>query len=388
MPTPSLPNPALQSGSRWTALVKAGFLLACFVVLYWNNLVRLYYKTMPFIGDPNWSHSICIPIIGLYYLYLHRDELEATPIEPLLMSRITLKRILSAVACAGVGLVLAKFAQPVFEQVPGLSRLGTMVSLGGYFLLLFPPLVVFFDWGIGTLLGGLFLTAYGIWGSNDFLWDFGGIVTLFGMVLTLCGWKIMRIAWFPIVFLVCALPWPPIVYSQIASPLQVLSARVAVLVLQLTGADASYSGTRVLLPQFAADGTRLQDRALDVATACAGLRSLMTFISIGGAVAFLSDRALWQRLLIVASAVPIAVLCNVFRVSGLGILDLYVDKHWSEGFAHQFAGMVMLLPAFVMLLIVCWVLDRLFIEEVDREGKKRRAGLATRKKEVVAGSPS
>ena len=69
--------------------------------------------------------------------------------------------------------------------------------------------------------------------------------------------------------------------------------------------------------------------------------------------------------MIVASAIPIAIFCNVLRVAGQGLLDHYVSMGWSEGFAHSFAGVVMLIPALFLILLVAYVLDNLFIEAVD-----------------------
>jgi exosortase len=217
------------------------------------------------------------------------------------------------------------------------------------------------DWGLGTLLAGMLLAGYGIWpGQNDYLKDVGMIVTLFGVVLTLTGWQVMKIAWFPIVFLICAIPWPGLVYSKIAMPLQYLAANVAVVVMNFGGVETYVEGTKIVIDEVG------HERVLNVAEACAGMRSLMTFITAGAAIGFVfGNRPLWQRLVIVASAVPIAVVCNVMRVGGQGLLDVYVSQELSRGFAHGFAGLVMLLPAFVMLLGVVWVLDNLYVEEDD-----------------------
>jgi exosortase/archaeosortase family protein len=94
----------------------------------------------------------------------------------------------------------------------------------------------------------------------------------------------------------------------------------------------------------------------------------MTFVSLGAAMAFLSARPMWQKLFITFSAVPIAIFCNVLRVSGQGLLDRYVSQELSQDFAHQFVGLMMLLPAFFMLLAVCWILDQLFIEDDSPSG--------------------
>jgi exosortase/archaeosortase family protein len=107
----------------------------------------------------------------------------------------------------------------------------------------------------------------------------------------------------------------------------------------------------------------------------------MTFITVGAAIAFLSNRSLWQRILITLSAIPIAVFCNVMRVTGQGLLDHYVSRDLALGFAHQFVGVIMLIPAFLLILLVAWVLDHLFIEEVDEKDKLRARGGAVAKKE-------
>jgi exosortase len=181
----------------------------------------------------------------------------------------------------------------------------------------------------------------------------------------LCGWRVMKVAWFPIAFLVCAIPWPGLVYSKVASPLQRLAANMAVGIMNILGVDSSASGTKIFISS-GVFGTA--PHALNVAEACAGLRSLMTFISVAIAVAFLSVRPFWQRIIISLSAIPIAIFCNVMRVTGTGLLYRYGGPEWAEGFTHQFVGLVMLVPAFFLILMVCWVLDHLFVEEVDHAG--------------------
>src|SRR5207249_6413747 len=246
----------------WTRI---GVLALLLVGLFWPNLRRLWLKTNPVTGEANWGHAFFVPLIGLYYLYLNRDAL--------------LK-----------------------------ARVRTAYS------------------GLPIMLLGLLLFAYGIWpGQNDFVKDFAMVVTLFGVVAFMCGWEVMKIAWFPIVFLVCAIPWPGLVYSWVASPLQALAAQVSVGVLNICGVDASQFGTKI----FMSRGPGLAPRSLNVAEACAGLRSLMTFISVGAAIAFLSGRPLWQKILITVSAIPIAIFCNVMRVAGQGLLDHYVSTELS-----------------------------------------------------------
>lgn len=328
-------------------------------LFYTPCLRRLWQKTNPFSGEPNWGHSFFIPIVGLYYLYLNREELLKAPVRPLLGMDLSRMRFI------GGGIVLALFTILYFSlsfitpasltDYIGYAEAGMM----GFALL--GAMAIVLDWGLGVLLWGLLVFAYGIYpGQNDWVKDLGMVMTVFGAVLTLCGWRVMKIAWFPILFLICALPWPGLVYSKIAGPLQQLAATVAVGVLNICGAEASQIGTKIVIRH-----PMPPDRVLNVAEACAGLRSLMTFISVAAAIAFLSTRPLWQRIIMTLSAVPIAIFCNVMRVSGQGLLDFYVSEELSQSFAHQFVGLVMLLPAMLMILGVGWVLDQLFIEEAD-----------------------
>ncbi|HXE51492.1 MAG TPA: exosortase/archaeosortase family protein [Tepidisphaeraceae bacterium] len=295
-------------GLRVTTWLKIGIISGLFVLVFWPNLWRLWSKTNPFGGEAEWQHAIAIPFIGLYYLYANREQLLAAKVRP--------------------------------------GWLGALIAVIG-----------------------LLLFAYGIWpGQNDFVKDFGMVVTLFGVVALLAGWRVMKIAWFPIAFLVCGIPWPGLVYSWVAGPLQRLAAEVAVVVLQVTGVDAQCTGTKIIMPAIGSGAARV----LNVAEACAGLKSLMTFITVAAAIAFLSARPLWQKLLIVISAIPIAIFCNVMRVAGQGLLDHYVSTQLSESFAHQFVGLVMLIPAFFLILLVGWVLDRLFVDEIEKEDAKER----------------
>ena len=362
--------------------------------LFWPNLVRLWLKTNLFSGESNWLHSPFVPALGLYYLYLNRDALFNADGQkdwsqrgkalaawfqlqtmllgslffifvyaPSMFSTRTLSFYLLfglPLAAGGIVFWLALWSTTA-GSVRARRQAALILRLRAGFSSLADRSSQWF--GLYTLLWGLLFYAWGIWpGQNDFFKDVAMVIVLFGVTLMMAGWRIMNVAWFPILFLVCAIPWPGLMYAKIALPLQELAAYVACGVLKVTGVDAAKEGTKIFINMNAA-GT---GRALNVAEACAGLKSLMTFITVAAAVGFLSHRALWQKLTIVASAVPIAILCNVFRVTGQGLLDTYFSQKLSDGFAHQFVGMVMIIPAFFMILFVGWLLDNLFVEEVDR----------------------
>ncbi|MGD0767752.1 MAG: exosortase [Tepidisphaeraceae bacterium] len=357
-------------GLKRSVWIQIAVITTLFSALFWPNLRRLWDKTNPFYGEANWGHAICIPVIGLYYLYVNREKLlhggsSAQPtrrqielrvwallamaaVLPLVLVYEEARRVFPIVAAVSAALIAAPLAWRLLSSSDSLMLRADEHSAGwfGGFIVLF----------------GIAVFQYAIFpGQNDFLKDFGMVITLFGVVLALSGWSVMKVAWFPVSFLVCGLPWPGLVYSSVAGPLQQLAANVAVWTLQLTGVEASVGGTKISM--IGGDGNW---RTLNVAEACAGMRSLMTFISVAAAVAFLSSRPLWQKIIVVLFAVPIAISCNVMRVSGQGLLDRYVSHSLSENFAHQFVGLIMLVPAFLMILLVGWILDQIFVEQIDR----------------------
>ena len=424
---PVAPRPADRGG--WSlsplALTTIAVVAVLLAALYRFNLRRLWEKTNLIYGADaaDWSHSTLVPVVGLLYLWLRRDDLLAAPVRPVLpatrlpwllgggmvlafaaavgwlfvtvagvdlgvLQPLLIPALIAGVLAAVVdlGLTLGKDGLAGVGRtraVLGLATLG--VGVAGWLFMSFGPgesivgpvpagyagplflaigftgaLSLLLDWGLGILLSGMLLTGYGIWpGQNDYLKDLGMIAVIFGTVLTLCGWRVMAVAWFPILFLVCAIPWPGLVYSKVAQPLQFLAAKVATVVMNVAQVETYVEGTQIVLSKGG------EEHVLNVAEACAGMRSLMTFITAGGVVGFVlgGERPMWQRLLIVASAVPIAIACNVGRVSGMGLSYFYVSEAVSQGFAHQLAGLVMLVPAFFMLLGVVWVLDNLFVEE-------------------------
>jgi exosortase/archaeosortase family protein len=117
-------------------------------------------------------------------------------------------------------------------------------------------------------------------------------------------------------------------------------------------------------------------KKLEVVEACSGIRSLMTLITLALVFAYFTNPSnrpdkseqpattwwksygFWRSLIIVISAVPIAILTNAMRVSGTGVLAHYYGTAVADGFFHAFSGWVVYIVAFLLLFAVGWILDR------------------------------
>src|SRR5438876_8544778 len=82
-------EPVYYYGLSLETWVKVGILGPLFVAVYWLVLRWLWDKTNPLYGEANWGHAICIPAVGLYYLYINRDDLLKQPVEAMLVGRFT-----------------------------------------------------------------------------------------------------------------------------------------------------------------------------------------------------------------------------------------------------------------------------------------------------------
>ena len=73
------------------------------------------------------------------------------------------------------------------------------------------------------------------------------------------------------------------------------------------------------------DGNVLQltHQRLSVVEACSGIRSLITLSFFCLVYVYFMDDRQWRRAVVVAAAVPAAILVNVFRITFTGVLGKY-----------------------------------------------------------------
>ena len=121
------------------------------------------------------------------------------------------------------------------------------------------------------------------------------------------------------------IPLPIALYTMLASPLQLLVSQAASAVLNAIGVPVLCQGNLMTLP----GGVRMF-----VAEACSGMRQLTGFLALTAAVAYLAPRPWWYRAVLVASAVPIAMIANVVRVVLTGLIMHHLDPKFATGSFH------------------------------------------------------
>lgn len=255
---------------------------------YWPTLAKLSDK---WLNDPQYSHGILVPPFAAFLLWMRRNQFPlVSPPAPII----------------GLSLLALGAAARI---------------LGG---------AMYFEW----------LNATSI------------IPMIAGIVLTLCGWPVLRWSLPSIAFLIFMIPMPYSIEIMLGFPLQTVATTVSTFVLQCIGQPAVAEGHTILIRDF----------KLGIVEACSGLRMLVTFVTFSTAVCLVVKKPMSDKLLIMFSAIPIALIVNVIRIVLTGLMFLHVSSQTASVFFHDLAGWVMMPMALGFLWLELWVLKKLFID--------------------------
>ena len=280
-----------------------GVLGIVFLVVFWDfwKAQGLYAYTFP----SDWGHTLLIPFITGWMIWLKRDALHA--IEPF---------------------------RPSW-------------------------------WGMPLVLFGLAFYLMALIGPSWFALHhnaraLGVAVTIFGLTVLLFGGGVMRVVWFPLLYLVIFFQtYSEAILLQVTEELQDISALGGFVIVRVFGIEAELSGNVITIYP-----TPTTPQALNIAEACSGMRMLVAFLALGVALAWTGLDYWWQRILMIVLAVPVAVFVNMLRVATLGVLSLW-DMEFTTGEFHQFIGFIWLIPAFLFYLGMMWAIRKLVVEEDD-----------------------
>ncbi|MEC4683897.1 MAG: exosortase [Nitrospirota bacterium] len=201
-------------------------------------------------------------------------------------------------------------------------------------------------WGVALVGAGAGLLIIGTLSGLDFLRQISILFFAGGIVSGFWGTAMMSALRFPLLYLLFMIPLPYILYNAIAFPLQMLAARGASEVLSGLTIPVFREGNIIHLPHI----------SLGVVQACSGIQSLVSLLAISVLLTKIMDLRGWAGALFALSAIPVAVVANMFRIAATGVLGSFVNPALAEGFFHLFSGWVVFLFAFLVLMIEIRVL--------------------------------
>ena len=71
-----------------------------------------------------------------------------------------------------------------------------------------------------------------------------------------------------------------------------------------------------------------------------------------------------------ATTLPIAIFCNIVRVTVTGFIYILGNPKYAQGFYHDMLGMLMLPLAFVLYGGLAWLMENLFVDEEQGEDEE------------------
>lgn len=179
-----------------------------------------------------------------------------------------------------------------------------------------------------------------------------------GLALFVGGWQGLRWSWPAILFLFFMIPLPGAVQNLASQQLQALATKMSVFTIQTFGIPAYAQGNVI----------QLSERPLEVARACSGLRMMTLFFAICIGAAFVVRKPLWERLVMIFSAPPIAVISNVARIVATAAL-CEIARHWpnlisaeaADKFMHDTAGLLMMPFGLLLLWFEMFLISKLLL---------------------------
>lgn len=279
-------------------LTAIALLLVGVVAVFWQWFERQHRHSL---GAPSdWGHAYVIPLISAYLVWRDRAAISRTPASTFW---------------------------------PGL--LPVLLGIGSYFV----AVVVV---------------------KNHMIQGLSMVLTIAGLALFLTGPKMFGRLFLPIAYLVFAITISEMIMIKITFQLQLIASQGAGVLLALIGPLMGFSvdvdgNTLYITP------TGKEPLPLNVAEACSGMRMVIAFFALAGAVALISSKFWWQRVAVLMLALPVAVFMNIIRVAILGIASKY-NAELTKGDAHMMIGTLLLLPGLGLFLGVVWALGKVVDE--------------------------
>jgi exosortase len=149
---------------------------------------------------------------------------------------------------------------------------------------------------------------------------------------------------------------PSTLEISVLNRLQKLATISSTFVLQTLGVSAFRTGNLIQIPG-------LTD-PLNVAEGCSGLRMATIFAALAVAMVFVIERPWWDKFVILLSAIPIALIVNIVRITVTALLYIVAGpKNLAvQKICHDYAGLVIMMPlAMALLWLELQVLERLTV---------------------------
>ena len=166
---------------------------------------------------------------------------------------------------------------------------------------------------------------------------------LYALMATVWGWRFAAASFFPFVLLGFCMPQGTAL-DALTVPLRRVSTEWAVFMArELLGIPVLNEGVIILDPRGAYQ--------YEVAAPCSGIHSFIAMLALTTIYGFITFKTAWRRGLMIALALPLALLGNVFRLVAIIVAAEGFGRQAGE-FVHEWFGFATFMLALVVMLVV------------------------------------
>ncbi|MFC1757882.1 exosortase/archaeosortase family protein [Planctomycetota bacterium] len=247
--------------------------------------------------------------------------------------------------------------QQIWEREPDYSHGYLVTPLAAIYLWLQRDKIPRFRFNpIGLVLIGLSIAIrfVGLRWAFDSLDGYSILIWSAGAVMLLGGKPLLKWAAPAIAFLFFMVPLPFRIEISLSQQLQVVATQISCFLLQLLGQPAFAEQTTILLG----------DQQLEVEQACSGLRIFFGTFALAFAYIMFVRRELWEIVILLLSAGPIALIVNSLRIVATGLLYQNYSGEAARQFSHDISGWIMI-PFAAILFGLLSIYLRQLVREID-----------------------
>jgi len=206
-------------------------------------------------------------------------------------------------------------------------------------------------WGLFAFAAAQAVRLFGLFLMYNSAERLSIVLSIASLVLLLFGWKFFRKVSPILLFLCLMLPLPNVIQYHVGLNLQRLATSSAVFCLEVLGYQVVQDGHTI----------EIGNVSVAVLEACNGLRMITAFFVISGLVVLIVERAWWEKLIILISSLPIALLCNTIRLVITSIFFTILKGEYWERVFHDFGGYLMMPLALAAVVGELWLLAKLTV---------------------------
>lgn len=313
---------------------------------YWDRYTATLHDRLT-KGDSYYTHGPMVPLVSLIIALLIYRKVGA-PVGTRIPAGKGLGWLLMLPAALGLlaAVVMGRrYGLPLATPVVALSL---VVGTLGLYLSRFKENAPAAPVGWILLGTSLVLHLLSVYARVTFVSGFALLGVWVALLVLWGGWPLLRAYWLPVAFLIFMVPLPMETIDGLNFQLKSIAGNIAVgLTNHVFGVPAILDGSYVHLMN-APDGS---PKTLVVEDVCSGLRSLISLISFAALFAVICRAKGYWRWVMLAMAAPVAIACNVIRITALNLVAHYVDVDAAgpEGWFHNFSGVMVFAVALALL---------------------------------------